>query len=41
MKLVDVAFWHKATFLCRSEIGPLSERSGHEPVGKTGCIGRE
>jgi hypothetical protein len=32
VRSADVAFWHVASFRCRSEVGSLLERSGHKPA---------
>jgi hypothetical protein len=36
-----VADWPFTSFPGNAGCGSLSDRSGHEPAGKTGCIGRE
>jgi len=41
MKLVDVAFWHEASFRGNATGLSLSERSGHEPADQIGHIGHE
>jgi hypothetical protein len=33
--------WHKASIRGTAAFRSVSDRSGHEPAGKTGCIGRE